>query len=76
MNNKRREKIREANGLLGRAKDIITDVKMDEQYALDNVPENLEWSERYQAMEDALDALGEAESLIEEAQSHLDEAAG
>ena len=69
-------KIERASNLLEQAKDMISEVSADEQYALDNIPENLQNSAKYSAMEDAIDALSDAESLIEEAREHLEDAIG
>jgi len=41
---------------------------------LDNMPENLEGSERYSTMESAIDSLDDAIDKIEEAQDSIDEA--
>lgn len=76
MNKERRTKIERARDLLEQAKDMISEVSTDEQYALDNIPENLQNSAKYSAMEDAIDALSDAESLIEEAREHLEDAIG
>lgn len=76
MNKERRTKIERASNLLEQAKDMISEVSADEQYALDNIPENLQNSAKYSAMEDAIDALSDAESLIEEAREHLEDAIG
>ena len=72
MNSERRKRIREAVGFLETAKDIVTDVCSDEQNALDNMPENLQWSDRYTAMEDAVSAMEDAVSSIDEAQEYLE----
>ena len=74
MNNKRRAEIQKASDLLTQAKDIVSSVRDEEEWALDNMPENLQGSERYTVMEEALDALNDAESSIEEACEYLDKA--
>lgn len=74
MNEKRRNQIRDAISHLEKAKDIVSDVSFEEQDAMDSMPENLQGSDRYSAMADALDALEDAESSIEEAQESLDRA--
>ena len=60
MNNQRRIRLRESSSLLSKALRIINAVKDEEQDALDNFPENLQNSERYTAMEDAIDNLDDA----------------
>ena len=50
MNKHRRNKLSEAIGYLDNALQIISDVRDDEQDALDNIPENLQQSDRYSDM--------------------------
>lgn len=71
MNKQRRIRLRESNSLLARALQIICAVKDEEQDALDNFPENLQNSERYTAMEDAIDGLEEAIDCIEQASESI-----
>lgn len=67
MNKQKRAKLREATSLLGKAKILISSVKDREQDDLDNYPENLQGSERYATMENAIDELEEAIESIEQA---------
>ena len=67
MNDKRRSGLKSAIDLLIRASEIVSSVKDDEEDALDNMPENLQASDRYEKMEDAVAALEEAEESIESA---------
>jgi len=67
MNKQRKARLRESLVYLQKATDIVTEVKEDERYSLDNIPENLQGSERCTAMEDAIDELEEAIESIEEA---------
>ncbi len=60
MNKHRRNKLSEAIGYLDNALQIISDVRDDEQDALDNIPENLQQSDRYSDMENAVDTMEEA----------------
>jgi hypothetical protein len=64
MNKQRRERLDEAHSKLLEAYEIIEDVKNEEEEAFDNMPENLQGSERGEqmeeyigTMEDALDSL-------------------
>lgn len=57
MNNKRREKLRKAIELIERAHTIIEDAVDSEQDCMDNIPEALQSGERYENMQEALDAL-------------------
>ena len=62
MNNDRREKLKRANGYLELALGIVSGVLDEEESCLDNIPENLQGSERYEKIETAVDNL---ESVIE-----------
>lgn len=57
MNDKRRKRLQEACMYIESASDIVESVLDDERDALDNVPENLQQSERYSSIEDAVCAL-------------------
>lgn len=75
MNKQRREKINKAVSLLEAAFQIVEMVRDEEQDCLDNIPENLEYSNQYEKMENAVDKLDDAVSSIEDAKEALDEAA-
>ena len=69
MNNKRRDILRDALGLLDRSTELVCRAKDEEQDALDSCPENLEGSDRYEKMEEAVEKLEEAEALMEDAKN-------
>ena len=72
MNKDRRKMIRPvADDLLERALTILNQAKDEEEDALLNFPENLEDSERYKLMENAIDYLEDAIECIEEAQGNI-----
>lgn len=71
MNKQRRASLRSASAHLSMAVDIIRDVRYEEQDAMDNIPENLQSSERYETMEEAVDHLDDALDAIREAESEL-----
>lgn len=50
----------------------IEAVQDDEQEALDNMPESMEGSERYSAMESAIESLQSSMDLLDEAATALD----
>ena len=54
MNRHRRARLQEANSLLSKALEIVDDAREEEQENVDNCPENLQHSDRYYAMEDAV----------------------
>ena len=58
--------------LLERARDIVSDVEDDESDALDNMPENLQDSERCEKMQNAIDMLSCAIEHIDDACECID----
>lgn len=73
MNDKRRKSIRTAIEHLNRASVIIDQVSDEESDALDNIPENLQDSDRYVAMEDAIESLSDADEAVGEAIEKLEQ---
>ena len=51
------------------AGNIIRMARYQESDAMDNLPENLQESERYEKMEDSVDKLDDAESYLSDAKS-------
>ena len=76
MNNKRRELLKGAVGLLEKASGIVSMALDEEQDCLDNMPENLSDSERYQKMEAAIDLLDDVVGQIDNVQECILEACG
>ena len=76
MNNKRRELLKGAVGLLEKASGIVSMALDEEQDCLDNMPENLSDSERYQKMEATIDLLDDVVGQIDSAQENILEACG
>lgn len=75
MNNQKREKLKLARGFLSKASDIVSNVLDDEQDCLDNMPENLQYSDKYERMEAAISKLEDSLNNIEAAEECLEEAA-
>ena len=67
MNEKRRGQLRNALTMMTNAASIIDAVCDKEQDCLDNFPENLQSTERFERMEDAVDSLNDALEKIDEA---------
>lgn len=67
MNKQRRDRLREAIKQLRNASTIVDEVCNKEEDSLDNIPENLQTSERFEKMENAVDNLNEAIERIDEA---------
>ena len=66
MNKVRRAKIEKASGYLRDAHQMLTEVRDEEQDALDSMPESFQDTDRYTEMEDAIDILEEAVDQIDE----------
>ena len=75
MNNRRRESLQSATLLLERITSTVSKVLDEEQDSLDNIPENLQYSENYERMEAAIDKLEEAIEKIDEIKELIQEAA-
>ena len=75
MNQKRRDILRRAREMLRAAHGLVETVEDQELDAMQNLPENLQGSERYDKMEDAVSNIQDAESHIESALDKLAEAA-
>lgn len=74
MNNARREALRRAGLFLDQAYAVVSSVLDQEQDALDNMPENLQDSERYQKMENAVESLENAIDQIDGAKDDIESA--
>ena len=75
MNNQKREKLKLARSFLSKASDIVSSVLDDEQDCLDNMPDNLQYSDKYEKMEAAISKLEDGLNNIEAAEECLEEAA-
>ena len=60
MNKERRKKIQEAENLLVRASEIITECCEEENEAYDNLPESIQLGERGDEMTEYIDLMSEA----------------
>lgn len=74
MNDKRRKALKDAKMYMERVSNIISCVLDEEQDALDNMPENLQYSEKYERIEMAIDKLESALEQIDNAKEDIDEA--
>ena len=74
MNKARRKTIQELYEIIKQAKDKLDAVRDEEEEYKDNIPENLQCSERYERAEAAVDALESAVSSLEEALDYIEEA--
>jgi hypothetical protein len=76
MNKVRRAALREIIDKIADAKDALEILKDEEEEYRDNIPENLQGSERYQTADEACDALYEAVSQLEEAGDNIETTVG
>lgn len=74
MDNKRRDGLKEAMKLLDRVSTMVDRVYDKEQDCVDNYPENLQGTDRFERMEDAVENLSEALEKIDEAKSCIEAA--
>ena len=69
------EKLREdVSQLIGEAREAIEEVSSEEQEAYDNLPENLQYSEKGENMERCVEALDEMVSFLEDDWDELNDA--
>lgn len=73
MNKVRRKELQELYDIISEAKDRLEMLHDEEEEYKDNMPENLQSSERYERAEAAADALDSAVSSLEEALDYIHE---
>jgi hypothetical protein len=71
MNKARREMLREALQLLHSVLIVVNKVSDKEQDVVDNYPENLQYTEVYESMENAAENLSEAIGKLNEAEAYI-----
>lgn len=71
MNQVRRELLEKARILLQTAEGFASAVLFEEENAAENIPENLQGSQRYEEMQEAVEAIEEAIDCIGEADQLL-----
>lgn len=72
MNKERRKRV---NELIEKAYELnceIEEILNEEQECFDNMPENLQYSERGETMQEAINSLEEAQSCIDDCKSYLE----
>lgn len=73
MNKARRKKLGEAFDRIEDAKNILEEVKQEEQDAYDNLPENFQNGDRGEEMQNYIDMMDETEGYLEDAQSVIEQ---
>ena len=76
MNEKRRGQLKEALNMLSSVASIVEAVCDVEQDCVDNYPENLQGTEKYERMESAVDNLNDALEKIDDAKECIQSALG
>ena len=74
MNESRRRVLRGVITDLNRTIHTIEGIQDEERISMENIPENLQGSENYDMMEEAIDALDDAIGSIQSATESIDEA--
>lgn len=74
MNNSRRKELEKAVNLLEEAQSIIEDCRDEEQDYLDNMPENLQYSEKHDVAEEAFNNLDSACDALSDVIDSVNEA--
>ncbi len=58
---------------INKAKSIIDDVSIEEEMAMENMPENLQETERYTSMEENVENLQASSDLLDEVLEYIEE---
>lgn len=74
MNNTRRKSLRALMDQLEEIKSSLVEIQSEEEDYRDNIPENLQGSERYEKAEDACSNLEDAVSTLEDVISSIEAA--
>lgn len=74
MNAARRKQIQKVYDAIEELSTALEEIQADENEYRDNIPENLQGSERYERAEEACDSLGSAASALSEALESLESA--
>lgn len=76
MDTKRRNRLRDALKMLASVAAIVEAVCDKEEDCMDNYPENLQSTERFENMEAAVDNLNDALEKLDDAKGHIESAIG
>lgn len=73
MNKQRRKRLSEAFDKLCEVGEILEEVKSDEQDAYENLPENFQYGERGEEMQNYIEMLDEVDGYVEDAKSVIEQ---
>ena len=76
MNKDRRKRLQEAIDLIESARTIVEECRDEEEEYRDNMPENLQDSDKYYMADEAVDNLTSALESLEDVTSPIEEAIG
>ena len=76
MNSQRRKKLEELWDKVDMLRVLLEGLRDEEQEYMDNMPENLQASERYERAEDAVDSMDYALDNLSDAMENLEDAIG
>lgn len=71
MDKKRREKLREVFTILGTCETIVSQVLDKEMDCISNYPENLQGTDRFESMENAVDNMEDALDKLSDAKDYI-----
>lgn len=74
MNKVRRKALDEVISKIEEAKELLENLQAEEEEYRDNMPENLQGSERYEAADNAVDSMSSAVDALDEAISNIESA--
>lgn len=74
MNKARRQELQKIADAITAAKEELESIQTDEEDYRDNMPENLQGSERYEIADAAVDSMSSAVEALEEAIGYIEEA--
>jgi len=74
VNIDKRKRIDEATALIEEARSIVEGVTQEESEAYENMPENLQYSERGELIQEAINNLEYADNCFDELLGYLEEA--
>ncbi|MGN0398859.1 MAG: hypothetical protein ACI4EO_01910 [Blautia sp.] len=73
MNKQRRKKLEKAFEMIGEVKDILEEVKGEEEEAYENLPESFQNGERGEEMQGYIEMIDEAYGYLEDAESVVEQ---
>lgn len=74
MNKMRRKQLDEVISKIEEAKELLESLQEEEEEYRDNMPENLQGSEKYEAADDAINNMSSAVDALDEAVSYIESA--